>query len=106
MSKKNEDKFWVATFKDVSKYILEANSLNIEESNGEADMTKIKVSCEYTTTVTKLDFPVTVSRKYESSCQKPTIIKESDKSPINLRIESDKMIFNVIPGETYFITCY
>ena len=104
--KKNEDKFWVATFKDVSKYILESNSLIIEESNVEAGMTKIKVSCEYTTTVTKLDFPVTVSRKYESSCQKPTIIKESDKSPINLRIESDKMIFNVIPGETYFITCY
>ena len=104
--KKNEDKFWVATFRDVSKYILEANSLIIEESSGEAGMTTIKVSCEYTTPVTKLDFPVTVSRKYEPSCQKPTIIKESDKSPIDVRIESDKMIFNVVPGENYFLTCY
>ena len=103
--KKNEDKFWVATFKDVSKYILEANSLVIEESNGEAGMTRIKVSCEYTTTVTKLDFPVTVSRKYDQSCQKPTIIKESDKSPIDIRIESDKMIFNVVPEENYILTC-
>jgi len=103
--KKNEDKFWVATFKDASKYILEANSLIIEESKGEAGMTIIKVSCEYSTTVTKLDFPVTVARKYEPSCQKPTIIKESDKSPIDVRIESDKMIFNVVPGENYIWTC-
>ena len=103
---KNEDKFWVATFRDVSKYILEANSLVIEEASGEAGVTRIKVSCEYTTTVTKLDFPVTVSRKYEESCKNPKIIKESDKSQIDIRIESDKMIFNVVPEENYLFTCY
>ena len=102
---KNIDKFWVGTFRDVSKYILEANSIVIEENNHEGGMTTIDVSCEYSTTITKLDFPVTVSRIIEPNCKNPTILRESDKSEVNIRAISNKIIFDVIPGEKYHFTC-
>ena len=102
---KNIEKFWVATFRDVSKYILEANSLVIKEINNEGGIITIDVSCEYSTTVTKLDHPVTVSRAIDSSCKNPTILKESDKNEIKIRVEEDKIIFDVIPGERYHLKC-
>jgi oligosaccharide reducing-end xylanase len=102
---KNIDKFWVGTFRDISKYILEANSIIIEENNHEGGMKTISVSCQYTTTITKLDFPVTVSRIIEPNCKNPTILRESDKSEVNIRTISNKIIFDVIPGEKYQFTC-
>ena len=102
---KNIDKFWVATFRDVSKYILEANSLVIKESKNEEGNTIIDVSCNYSTSVTKLDFPVTISREIDSNCFFPNIIRESDKSGVSTKIISNKITFNVVPGEKYLLRC-
>ena len=102
---KNEKNFWVATFRDVSKYILEANSLIILEKKDNKKNTVIEVSTEYKTDVTKLDFPVTVSRTLDDKCKKVTILKEDDLSEIKNEINEGKVIFDVVPGESYVIKC-
>ena len=102
--KKNEGKFWVGTFKDISKYILEANSLVIEENKNEDGNVVIDVSCEYKTQITKLNYPVTVSRKFDSGCDKPIIVSEKDLE-VKSRYNSDRIIFDVIPGEKYILKC-
>ena len=104
--KDNEDKFWVATFKDVSKYILEANSLIINESSElEEGNTIIEVSCEYESKITKLDFPVTISREIDSKCSKPTIFNERTSEEVKTRVKYNKLIFDVVPGEKYILKC-
>ena len=97
--------FWVATFRDVSKYILEANSLVIEESTDDEGNTVIDVSVEYKTTITKLDVPVTVSRLLDAKCPKVSIIKANDLLEIKTKVIDEKVIFDVIPNEKYIMTC-
>ena len=103
--KSYEDRYWVATFKDISKYILEANSLIIEESENERGEIIIDVSCEYITKITKLNFPITVSRKIDESCIKPIIVNGNNLKEIKKRIILDQIIFDVIPGEKYILKC-
>ena len=101
--KSYEDLYWVATFKDVSKYILEANSLIIKENKNKEGNIIIDVSCEYTTKITKLDVPITVSRIIDSTCLKPIILNK--KGIIINKIILGKIIFDVIPGEKYILKC-
>ena len=103
--KSYEDRYWVATFKDVSKYILEANSLIIEDKENEDGNIIIDVSCEYITKITKLDFPITISRTIDSKCLKPIIVNEKNLKEIKKRIIIDKIIFDVVPGEKYNLKC-
>ena len=100
-----EDRYWSATFKDVSKYILEANSLVIEDNENEEGNIIINVSCEYTSKITKLDFPITISRTIDSKCKKPIILNENNSKEIKKRIILDKIIFDVVPGEKYILKC-
>ena len=97
--------FWVATFKDVSKYILEANSLIIFENKNMEGNTVIKVSTGYKTDITKLDVPVSVSRVLDEQYKKVSIVKESDLSEIEGEIKNGKIIFDVVPGEKYIMKC-
>ena len=103
--KENEYKFWVGTFKDVSKYILEANSLIIEENINKDGDIEIDVSCQYKTKITELDFPITISRKIDSECLKTLVLKEDSLSEVKSRIKDDKIIFDVVPGKKYFLKC-
>ena len=100
-----KDSFWVATFKDISKYILEANSLIILENKNEDGDIVIEVSTEYKTELTVLDVPVTVSRKMDEKCKKVIIINENDSSKIDVEIKDGKAIFDVIPDEKYILKC-
>lgn len=103
--KQNIGRYWVGTFRDVSKYILEANSLVIEENKDEEGNILIEVSCQYETKITKLNFPVTISRKIDSKCAKPKILNENDQEEIKKIINNGKIIFDVIPGQKYIIKC-
>ena len=103
--KSYEDRYWVATFKDVSKYILEANSLIIKDNKNEEGDIIIEVSCEYTTNITKLDFPLTISRTISSNCLKPIVLNYNNLKVIKKRIILDKIIFDVVPGEKYILKC-
>ena len=94
--------YFIDLFKEVD---MNTSKIIIEENNHESGMKTINVSCQYTTTITKLDFPVTVSRIIESNCKNPTILRESDKREVNIRTISNKIIFDVIPGEKYQFTC-
>lgn len=99
---KETDKYWVGTFRDISKYILEANSLIIkEEEDGRG--TLINVDTKYKTSVTKLDFPVTVSKVF--NCSKPSVKDTTLLTNVELKLEDDKIIFDVIPGHEYLIQC-
>jgi oligosaccharide reducing-end xylanase len=100
-----EDRYWSATFKDVSKYILEANSLVIEDNENEEGNIIITVFCEYTSKITKLDFPITISRTIDSKSKKPKILNENNSKEIKKRIILDKIIFDVVPGEKYILNC-
>ena len=102
---KNEDYFWVATFKDVTKYILEANSLTILENKKDEKNIEIEISAEYKTDITKLDVPVTISKKLDNTCRKVNILKESDLEKVKSEIMEGKVIFDVVPGEKYIIKC-
>ena len=100
-----KDNFWVATFKDVSKYILEANSLNIFENLNMEGNTIIRVTTGYKTDITKLDVPVTVSRVVDEQYKKVNIIRESDNNSIHVEMKNGKIIFDVVPGEKYIMKC-
>lgn len=91
--------FWLATFKDVSKYLYEANSLIIDESETD-DGYKLKVSCSYKTDLTTMDQPVTVSR--EVDWKKATLTCGDDET--ELKAKDGKVIFDVVPGKTYTLT--
>ena len=97
---KQQDKWWVATFKDVSKYILEANNLVITEA-GTDNSYIIDVSCQYKTGLTQLNVPVTIARKV--NCFNPQVKRNG--SPINSVPYNGKVIFDVIPGNKYTIQC-
>lgn len=97
---KQQNKWWVATFKDVSKYILEANNLVITEAGNERSYI-VDVSCSYQTSITKLDVPVTIARKV--ICSNPQV--KQNGSPINSTPYKGKVIFDVIPGNKYTIQC-
>lgn len=97
---KQQDKWWVATFKDVSKYILEANSLVISETGNDSAYI-IDVSCQYQTSITQMNVPVTISRKV--TCSNPQV--KQNGSPINSSTYNGKVIFDVIPGNKYTIQC-
>ena len=97
--------FWVATFRDVSKYILEANSLVISENTNKDGNIVIEVSAEYKTSITKLDIPVTVSRLLDTNWEKVSIVKENDLTEIKTEIKDGKIIFDVVPDEKYIMTC-
>lgn len=100
-----KDSFWVATFKDVSKYILEANSLVISENKNEDGETVIEVSAGYKTELTKLDVPVTISRELEDNCENVVIMKEDHLNEIDVQMEGGKVIFDVVPDEKYIMKC-
>lgn len=100
-----KDNFWVATFKDVSKYILEANSLVIVENKNEDGEIVIEVSTGYKNELTKLDMPVTISRDLEDNCESVVIMKEDHLSEIDIQIEGGKVIFDFVPEEKYIKKC-
>ena len=97
---KQQDKWWVATFKDVSKYILEANNLVITETGNEGSYI-VDISCQYQTSLTQLNVPVTIARKM--SCSNPQV--KQNGSPISSSTYNGKVIFDVIPGNKYTIQC-
>jgi oligosaccharide reducing-end xylanase len=97
---KQQNKWWVATFKDVSKYILEANNLVISETGSDSSY-MIDVSCSHQTSITKLDVPVTISRKI--SCASPQV--KQNGSAVQSAVTNGKVIFNVVPGNKYSIQC-
>lgn len=100
---KTNGDFWVGTFRDVSKYILEANSLIIEEKVGGKDI-EFNVDISYKTEVTKMDFPVTIARSIDGLCSTPTVAR-TDGEKVKSRVEKDKLIFDVVPGNKYSIKC-
>ena len=96
---KQQDKVWVATFKEASKYILETKSLVISESGSNGNW-MVDVSCQQSS-ITKLDQPVTIARKVP--CSNPSV--KQNGSPINSTPYNGKVIFDAVPGNKYSITC-
>jgi oligosaccharide reducing-end xylanase len=96
---KQQDKVWVATMKEVSKYILEYKSLVITESGGYNNYL-LNVSCQQSS-VTKLDQPITIARKV--SCSNPTVKRNG--STIWSGVYNGKVVFDVVPGNSYSIQC-
>ncbi|MCR5455610.1 MAG: polysaccharide deacetylase family protein [Bacteroidales bacterium] len=95
---KNPSKFWVATFAQVSKYILERDALTIKEVKKGNKIT-VTVGCKATSNITALNEPITISRVLPQGC---TTAKT--KAP-NATVSNGKIIFDVVPGKTYKISC-
>ena len=95
---KNPDKFWVATFAQISKYIIERNALTIKETK-KGNKIAIVVGCNAHTPLTTLDEPITISRQLPQGC---TTAKTNAK---NAKVNGGKITMDVVPGKTYKISC-
>ena len=94
----NPDKFWVATFAQISKYIIERNALTIREMKKGNKITVI-VGCKAQSPLTKFDEPITISRQLPQGC---TTAKTNAKNAV---VSGGKVIFDVVPGKTYKLNC-
>ncbi len=95
---KNPDKFWVATFAQISKYIMERDALTIREVKKGNKITVI-VDCNAKTYLTTLNEPITISRQLPQGC---TTAKTNAKNTV---VSDGKVIFDVVPGKTYKLNC-
>ncbi len=95
---KNPDKFWVATFAQISKYIMERDALTIREVRSGNKITVI-VDCKAKTPLTTLNEPITISRQLPYGC---TTAKTNAK---NMVVSGGRVIFDVVPGKTYKLSC-
>lgn len=93
---KNPQKFWVATFAQISKYIIERDALTIREIKKGNKITVI-TGCKEKTNLTTLDEPVTISRELPQGC---STAKTNAKNAV---VSGGKIIFDVVPGKTYKI---
>ncbi len=94
----SEQIFWVGTFAEITKYIIERNSLTITETPNTAHI-DISVRTNAESKLTKFDVPVTVKRKMPDNCT--TAIVSCNGQEIETRIEDGCLIFDVVPGEDY-----
>ena len=94
----NPDKFWVATFAQISKYIMERDALTIREVKKGNKITVV-VDCTAKTSLTTLNEPVTISRQLPQGC---TSAKTNAKNAV---VSGGKVIFDVVPGKTYKLNC-
>ena len=95
---KNPQKFWVATFAQISKYIIERDALTIRETKKSNKIT-VTVDCKAKTPLTALDEPVTISRQLPQGC---STAKTNAKNAV---VSGGKITFDVVPGKTYKINC-
>ena len=93
--------YWVGTFAEISKYIIERNSLSISERQ-EMDFYEITVSCNAQSSLTKLDQPITVKRKLPEGCTKARIVRNNNEIPT--LIADGCIIFDVVPDEVYVLS--
>ena len=93
--------YWVGTFAEISKYIIERNSLSISERQ-EMDFYEITVSCNAQSSLTKLDQPITVKRKLPEGCTKARIVRNNSEIPT--LIADGCIIFDVVPDEVYVLS--
>lgn len=99
---KSSDKlFWVATFADITKYIIERNSLTITETPNTAHI-DIAVRMDATSKLTKFDVPITVKRKLPDNCTEAIVSCNGQR--IETIIENGYVTFDVVPGEDYTMT--
>jgi len=95
--KQAEPLFWVGTFAEISKYIIERNSLEInEKENGEEIDIYVDVTTECE--LTKLDCPITVKRQLPKG--KLAVVMHAG-NVIDSKIADGSIIFDVIPGNSY-----
>ncbi len=93
--------YWVGTFAEISKYILERNSLTINE-RAEMDYIEITVGCTAQSKLTKLDQPVTVKRRLPDGCTTARIVRNNNEIPS--LIVDGCIIFDVVPDEVYVLS--
>ena len=96
----NASDYWVTTFAAATKYLLERNSLIInEKKTSDGYLAEVTVGAE--SPLTCFDQPVTVSRQLP---KKWTSAKVFDgKKEVASRIENGAIIFNVVPHHNYNI---
>ena len=93
--------YWVGTFAEISKYILERNSLTISE-RAEMDYIEITVGCTAQSSLTKFDQPVTIKRKLPEGCTTARIVRNNSEIPS--LIADGCIIFDVVPDEVYVLS--
>lgn len=96
----NPRKFWPATFAQVCKYLMERNAIQIDETQAKKALT-ISVKCNASTPLTTLNEPITISRTLPGGWTGARI--KNGKSNVQSRIENGKVIFDVVPGQSYQI---
>lgn len=96
--KESEPLFWVATFAEISKYIIERNALTITET-AKGNKYEIVVGLSTQSKITKLDQPITISRDIPKKVKKVKVSCNGAEVPS--RISNGTIIFDVVPGNNY-----
>ena len=96
----NSQDYWVATFAQATKYLIERNSLIIKEKKtSDGYLAEVTVGAE--SPLTCFYQPVTISRQLP---KKWTSAKVFDgRKEVSSRIENGKIVFNVVPHHNYLI---
>ncbi len=93
---KNPQKFWAANFEQVTKYIIERDALTITETR-DGNKYTVVVGCKATSPLTTFDEPITISRALPNRFK----VKVKDQNIKNLKIQDNKIMFDVVPGHAY-----
>jgi oligosaccharide reducing-end xylanase len=93
-------KFWVATFASVTKYIIERNSLVVSEIQ-KGKSAKVTVECKAKSSLTKFDEPITLRRIAPEGCQQ--VILKAPGVKTKKEVNNGRVVFDVVPGNTYML---
>lgn len=97
----NPKKFWVATFVQITKYIIERDALTFDETV-DGSVYTLKIGCTAKSPLTTFDEPVTISRFMPDGFK--TAVVTSGGGVVQSSIEGGSLMFDVVPGTTYQIS--
>jgi len=96
--KQHDDKFWIAPFGDVAKYIKERNSVNIKETTNSKNSISFQATDNLDNTV--YNFPLTIKRTLPKSWKSVTIVQNGRKltHQVIAKGTSKYVTFDIVPG--------
>ena len=93
--------YWVGTFAEISKYIIERNALTIN-ARQDNDFFEITIGCTAQSQLTKFDQPVTIKRRLPEGCTTARIVRNNSEVPSV--IADGCIVFDVVPDEVYVLS--
>jgi len=93
----NQDRFWVETFGNVARYILERNAASVAETSSQDDRISLQVTDSLDDSI--FNYPITLRRPLPANW--PAAVVSQNHKPVNTRIvnvgSNNYVMFDVVP---------